>query len=922
MTDSPKADSSAPGAPSDALTAILDKAAEGIRHPPAEPAADPRVAAAFALGWQMAELYRPDPPTPKVAAAHDDLPGLGRLGVDERSEIALQQVDAALAKLSDTLTAAKVKLPDTKPMGECLRASPVDPTARTRSVRALHVDMLAALTAADFRLGKAYNLGRALADTCRNPASGTTLNAEFHPHRVAKLREWLDDLASALPAHAGRSVEISLGKWEARLGESPQKGAQNRASEALPALRRQGQLWRALLSAEKAGTDMLAVRDYLNAASSLFRTSGKVIGRFMLRFSWAVLLALALFAGGIYMIVHFESSASIVAGAGSILASIGLSWKSIGAVIGGFAAAAEQHLWGAELDNAIAEAITLLPETSTRRQRVARRAKRVISGDSTSTHRLALAEKAPEQASAPILKPQLLDPVLDPDQLQDMLAKIKKSRPGGVSANVPDEQRLPIDHFDKLSEEIAEEQEGPQRAIRAATPAPSSVPAPPPVIYLSRKPKVSQFMSVISDCFESQLAGPALEASLHLGALDLLWRDLERWTEDLRSRFRKFGPCDIAYLEPKLYQALSGLRGKHPFSSNPPQVELGEQAKVFVLGDWATGLPQARNVASRIREQLVQIPAGTDCHVIHLGDTYYSGLEDECRRRFLDQWPVPPGSGDRSWTLAGNHDMYSGGYGFFKVLLADPRFDVQGRCSYFALANDHWQILGLDSSYKNPDKASLEQPQAEWLSDRVQGADGRGTIMMTHHQPFSAYEQVETPLAQEVAGALGGAQLEAWLWGHEHRCTVYRPGIATEAYAQLARYTAIIGHGGVPTLRSGGDEPAQADVSEDAIGWELADYYEVGDNHWGLGGFAVMTFDGPRAEIQYYDEYGKERRHGPPFAYTSELAGVAQALAAKDERPIYPPDVLRAGEGPAEPSVEGPKPAEPSVEAPKPAESS
>ena len=37
---------------------------------------------------------------------------------------------------------------------------------------------------------------------------------------------------------------------------------------------------------------------------------------------------------------------------------------------------------------------------------------------------------------------------------------------------------------------------------------------------------------------------------------------------------------------------------------------------------------------------------------------------------------------------------------------------------------------------------------------------------MTHHQPFSAFEAVDAPLAETVARALGDHRVEAWLWGH------------------------------------------------------------------------------------------------------------------------------------------------------------
>ena len=238
--------------------------------------------------------------------------------------------------------------------------------------------------------------------------------------------------------------------------------------------------------------------------------------------------------------------------------------------------------------------------------------------------------------------------------------------------------------------------------------------------------------------------------------------------------------------------------------------------------------------------------------------------------------------------------MYSGGHGYFKVLLADRRFRAQQGCSYFSLANDHWQILGLDSSYKDPDRPDLQDPQREWLADQIANAGDRQTILLTHHQPYSAYEAVDGTLANTVVGVLGDTRVRAWIWGHEHRCAVYKPRVdaRTDKYASNADYTAIIGHGGVPQLLS----TLPGAIDRDALAWEFTDYFEAGDDHWGLGGYAVLMLSGPKVEIQYYDEYGKAARSGPPRGYPEGEAGLDAALAAADDRPVRPPDVLGPGQ--------------------------
>jgi hypothetical protein len=131
--------------------------------------------------------------------------------------------------------------------------------------------------------------------------------------------------------------------------------------DAVRLLRGQGKLWRALLSGEKLGTDMLETKNYLDAASGLLRRIRAVVLRSIVRFPFLSLLVVGLFAGGVLLILSQGTKASIAAGLGGILASLGISWKAIGASVGKVVAKLEQPLWGAELDAAIVDAITLLP---------------------------------------------------------------------------------------------------------------------------------------------------------------------------------------------------------------------------------------------------------------------------------------------------------------------------------------------------------------------------------------------------------------------------------------------------------------------------------------------------------------------------------------------------------------------------------
>jgi hypothetical protein len=266
----------------------------------------------------------------------------------------------ALVKLDPTVQAADLPIPDVKPVSDCFTPG-ADATGRQPAIRALHVALLSTLTAADFRLGKAYGLGRSLADTCREPESWAELQAEFEPMRVTRLRARIDDLASAFPGHAGHSVSESLGRWADFVAKPPTKKTAEAEKQALSALVRQGQLWRSLLSGEKAGPDMLEIPDYLDAAGRLLRTTRRLVWRFVRHFPFVVLVILALLGGGVYLMLNPEITDSTLTGAGGIVAGLGLTWMTLGSTLGGLGGKLEQHVWEAELDIAITDAITMAP---------------------------------------------------------------------------------------------------------------------------------------------------------------------------------------------------------------------------------------------------------------------------------------------------------------------------------------------------------------------------------------------------------------------------------------------------------------------------------------------------------------------------------------------------------------------------------
>lgn len=345
--------------------------------------------------------------------------------------------------------------------------------------------------------------------------------------------------------------------------------------------------------------------------------------------------------------------------------------------------------------------------------------------------------------------------------------------------------------------------------------------------------------------------------------------DVKRYREELTG---KFGDCDPMWAEKvteyvKSFRLLAGsipYRGPqwpgYPFVIDG---RLPSDAKIGLVADWGTGQPEARKLLQKLKDKDPDV-------VIHLGDIYYSGTEHEVRDYFYAIWQdvlgvpaVPWGekladlaAQPATFTLSGNHDMYSGGQPYYALI------DMLGQpASYFCLRNDLWQFVALDTGFNdhNPtaDTATfLQETEVGWLKDRIAQSSGRKTVLLSHHQLFSAYEEIagqrlNRTLFAQVRDVL--PQVTAWFWGHEHNLVVYKR--FEEGGNILSR---CIGHGAFPVDV---DEPAQGTPAVPVEDVKLAV-----DRRGGLfqHGYVMLELRGSRAEVTYY-QYDAESDQETPL---------------------------------------------------------
>jgi calcineurin-like phosphoesterase family protein len=305
------------------------------------------------------------------------------------------------------------------------------------------------------------------------------------------------------------------------------------------------------------------------------------------------------------------------------------------------------------------------------------------------------------------------------------------------------------------------------------------------------------------DLLHAKIAGDTAEVQKLQGELDFSTCD-KNWARALTSYLGYYGPDGKLRTIPYIRAGQVGAK----------VIPLRAGARVALIADWGTGTDVAVDLLKEVAQQKPDV-------LIHLGDIYYSGTATECDVNFkrvvdtvLDRAanPIPV------FTLSGNHDMYSGGAGFYELIRTLNAPALQQPASFFCLrsTNERWQFVAMDTGKNdyNPFNVttvltSLEKDEEDWLVDRIGEFAGK-TILLSHHQLFSALSQIGRPRADGSMVAYNPylavsfrrfddaapGRIASWFWGHEHALSVYQP------YLGLARGRCI-GHGAVPVFTSG-----------------------------------------------------------------------------------------------------------------------
>jgi hypothetical protein len=314
------------------------------------------------------------------------------------------------------------------------------------------------------------------------------------------------------------------------------------------------------------------------------------------------------------------------------------------------------------------------------------------------------------------------------------------------------------------------------------------------------------------------------------------------------------------------YQSYTGTdQGIYPLKSE----EGKGSVSIAITADWGTDTRESFDVATKMT-------AHNPDYTIHLGDTYYVGAPHEIELNFTKPGSPWVRGSKGSFAVLGNHEMYARGIAFFNRLL--PTLGIKDntgkyagqKAGFFCLENEYWRILGLDTGYHSIGKIPIlelipglgpdchfDEKLVDWLCNTLKlndKNDKRGLLILTHHQYITAFKDEGEYLvpAEQLAKLIGKDRPVVWLWGHEHKFSVFEK---VQVGDGITSYGRCIGHGGMPieldTSTFKRDEKSRGNsklVMVDTRTKSGTDSPPLGYN-----GYAVISLKEKELEIAYFD---------------------------------------------------------------------
>lgn len=333
---------------------MSEPVAEEGRRP--ERRGDPTVIAALALGWEMAELYAERDLSAAEPGLPDVLPAADELAPRHRVQASVARIRALMLRVLDDPHA--VTVPSTHALGELPEG---EAPAWSQTVLDFHLQLSTALRTIGRAPWHAYDLGRSLAELCRDPTDLSQLIDRLDGPNVVPVQAQLADLSTLLPPHSAAAVSATLEQWRRWTADAR---ARENLNDVRGALHRQGALWRALLAGDKDARQMLdpdmVIAASVRHASRLGTLMQGMAGAYLPAVGLVALVAALL----VYAIVFGSGIATVIAALGALAAVLIVIRRTLTLTVGDTIEELRGGLWAAEIDGAVAQSILRLPPTA------------------------------------------------------------------------------------------------------------------------------------------------------------------------------------------------------------------------------------------------------------------------------------------------------------------------------------------------------------------------------------------------------------------------------------------------------------------------------------------------------------------------------------------------------------------------------
>ena len=293
---------------------------------------------------------------------------------------------------------------------------------------------------------------------------------------------------------------------------------------------------------------------------------------------------------------------------------------------------------------------------------------------------------------------------------------------------------------------------------------------------------------------------------------------------------------------------------RHPSRFRYPLREpaSGKPVEVALFSDFGTGEYPARYLTRQLHMRGERLE-----YAVHLGGVYYAGRQGEFDAHVAEPLePLLPVT--TLLTLNASAEMRSGGSPYFRYLderrgAARTRQVQEG--SYFCVASERFQLIGLDTAYFGPDRHG-DAELLGWLDAVLAEGRQRGAvnILLSHGAPYRYGVKQASPLLEDLkALVVEQSRVDLWFWGS----TPY--GALFDRGPGLPFVGASLGHGGLPVPRMlpGGTAPAPLRFLESAPRFPewTGVRPELGNNGYG----SLLLHEDGAVDLRFLDWMGNLR---------------------------------------------------------------